>query len=95
MVSPERCPERRTSGGRQIHGGGPTVREASDHGCHIAARVDKTGIAAYGAACTMTGGDGARIEFAVGNGERDGTSGKHAWVEHSLHVQGGRGGNEG
>ena len=69
--------------------------EALDHRRHMAARVDTTGIAAQGAGGTVTGGDGPRIEFAVGRGERDGASSEHPWVEHSFHVQGGGSGNGG
>ena len=69
--------------------------EALDHRRHVAALVDKTGIAAHGAAGTMTGGDGTRIEFAVGCGERDEASGEHPRVEHSFHVEGGGSGNGG
>ena len=92
MVTTKGRPERGACGGRQIHGRGPAVGEALDHSCHIAVRVVKAGIAAHGAAGTVTGGNGARIEFAVGSGERDGSSGEHPRVEHSFHVQGGRGG---
>ena len=95
MVTTKGGPERGASGGRQIHGRGPAVGEALDHGRHIAVRVDKTGIAAHGAAGTVTGSNGARVEFAVGGGERDGASGEHPRVEHTFHVQGGRGGDGG
>jgi len=71
------------------------VGEALDHRRHVAARVDKTGIAADGAAGMVTGGDGTRIDFSVGCGERDGASGEHPRVEHSVHVEGGGSGNGG
>ena len=69
--------------------------EALDHRCHIAAQVDKFGLAAQGAGGTVTSGYGSWIEFAVGCGERDGASSEHPWVEHGFHVQGGGSGNGG
>ena len=69
MITTKGCPKRRACGGREVHGRGPAVGEALDHRRHVAARVDKTGIAADGAAGMVTGGDGTRIEFAVGCGE--------------------------
>ena len=95
MVTTKGGPERGASGGRQIYGRGPAVGEALDHGRHIAVRVDKTGVAAHGATGTVTGSNCARVQLTVGDGKRDGASGKHPWVEHTLHVQGGRGGDGG